>query len=185
MKTEKLSEIWLFKKHSESEIKSWLKKLNYGFFKRANGGHANDGDNFQIWLNYKSEKELFEILEKLKIELKRIPINSPKAIPGKSYNWKEFEKFKSEIKDFPNFEQPLHIEINEIPCFCWIENGRISFSLSGSENGNGYEVTESDFNNCLKLESVFEINDLAKYVSSDYENWITCISRKVYPELFE
>ncbi len=180
MKTEKLSEIWLFEKHSESEVKSWLKKLKYGFFKRAYGGHANDGDSFEIWLNYKTEKEFFEILGKLKIELNSIPSNSPKAIPGKSYSSKEFEKFKNEIKDYPNFEQPMHIEIYEIPSFCWIGNGRITFSFT-----NRYEITETDFNNCLKLESIIEKNDLGKNVSSDYENWITCISRKVYPELFE
>jgi len=184
MKTEKLSESYLFDKHQKSVVKRWNKTLKYGFFKRAWGGHANDGDEFGIWLKYANKTQLFEILDGLEIKLMLIPKNHPKAIPGKEYDWAEYEKFKSEIKHLPEFEQPLHTKIDSVPCFCWIENGKISLKFSGQKDGNKYEVSEMDFENCLRTEKVISEKQLENYVSSDYENWVTHVSEKVYPELF-
>ncbi|CAM4420519.1 hypothetical protein [Zobellia nedashkovskayae] len=185
MKIEKKSENRLFEKHQKSVVKRWNKTLKYGFFKRAWGGHANDGDEFGIWLKYQNRTELFEILDRLQIELKLIPENYPKAINGKKYGWEEFERFKSEIKEFPEFEQPKHIKIAGILCFCWIANGIINLKFSGQENGNGFEVTETDFENCVLIEKMIADKGLENYVSSDYENSVTNISKKVYPELFD
>lgn len=184
MKIEKISESRLFEKHEKSVVKKWIKTLKYGFFKRAWGGHANDGDEFGIWLKYQNKLELFEILDGLQIQLELIPKNHPKAIAGKKYDRVEIEKFKSKIKDFPEFEQPLHVEIQSINCFCWIENGHICLKFSGQEDGNEYEVSELDFKNCLQVEQVIIDKNLENYVSTDYENWVTNVSRKVYPELF-
>ena len=185
MKIDKLSDQWLFQSHSKDEIRKWIQGLKYGFFKRAWGGHANDGDSFEIWLKYDSKSELFEILERLRIKLNEIPVDYPRPIPGKSYQWKEFQKFKNEIKDLSNYEQPTHINIDGIPCFCWIENRQITFSFSGAEDDNRYEVTDADFKNCQALERIIDENGLKDFVTRDYENRITCISKKVYPELFE
>ena len=185
MNTEKLSDNYLFEKHQKSVIRRWNKSLKYGYFKRAWGGHANDGDEFGIWLKYNNRTELFEILNALEIELKRIPENHPKPIKGKPYSSAEFEKFKSEIKDYPEFEQPLHIKVNSIPCFMWIENGKISMKFSGAKDGNSYEVGEDDFENCLRIEQIISDMKLKKYVNTDYEKWVTHISKKRYPELFE
>ena len=182
---QKLSDSYLFQTHPPSTIKSWVNDLKFGFYKRAWGGHANDGDEFGIWLNYSSKEELFRILEGFNIVLNRIPDNYPKAVPGKSYSSEEFEKFKNEIKDFPEYEQPSHISISSVPCFCWIENGKLSLSLSGAEDGNRYEVTETDFKNCLAIERTIEKQKLEAYISKDYEDWVTHISPKYYPELFE
>lgn len=181
----KITEKYLFAKHSINTIKRWNKNLYYGFYKRAEGGFSDDGDEFGIWLNYKNESELFEILNVFKIELKIIPKKYPKPIIGKQYSWTEYEKFKCEIKDYPVYEQPLNIKINEIPCFCWIENGKISLKFSGALDGNHYEVNERDFENCSQIEKIISKNDLGKFVSFDYENWTTHISQKNYPELFD
>lgn len=182
---EKLSDIYLFEKHDKPTVKRWVNALAYGFFKRAWGGHANDGDHFGIWFTYQSRKELFYILEALSIELKRIPNDDPKPVAGKPYSFAEFEKFKREIKDYPGFEQPLHIKIAGIPCFVWIEKGRISLSLSGAADGNRYDVSEKDFENCMIIEQLVADKELSPYVSNDYEQWVTHISRKKYPELFD
>lgn len=185
MNTEKFSDNYLFENHSKSEVKRWNKMLKYGYFKRAWGGHANDGDEFGIWLKYNNQNELLKILNALGIELKKIPKNHPKPIPGKSYSFTEFEKFKSEIKEFPEFEQPSHIKVNSVPCFMWIESGKISMTFSGAKDGNRYEVGEEDFENCLRIEKIITDMELKTYVSTDFENWVTHISKKKYPELFE
>ncbi len=182
---QKLSDDYLFRKHNRETIKGWNKILKFGFFKRAWGGHANDGDEFGIWFTYKTKDELLQILDGLNITLIKIPDNDQKAIPGKKYSTEEFEKFKNEIKDFPEYEQPSHISIYSSPCFCWIENGNISLSFSGAADGNRYEVTEIDLNNCIAIEKVIEQENLGSFVSSEYENWVTHISKKYYVELFE
>lgn len=181
----KLPDAYLFRSHSQSIVVRWSNELKYGFYKRAWGGHANDGDEFGIWLNYVSKDELFQILNALNISLKKIPENYPRPLVGKNYSYEEFQKFKNEIKDFPEYEQPSHISISSVPCFCWIENGKLCFSFSGAEDGNRYEVTETDFNNCLAVERAIKKAKLETYVSREYENWVTHISVKYYPELFE
>ncbi|RKR13963.1 hypothetical protein CLV91_0032 [Maribacter vaceletii] len=185
MNTEKLSDIYLFEKHQKSVIKRWSKSLKYGYFKRAWGGHANDGDEFGIWLKYYNRAELFEILNAFGIELKRMPKNYSKSISSKLYSSAKSKKLKSEIKDYPEYEQPLHIKVNSVPCFMWIENEIISITFSGAKDGNRYEAGENDFGNCLKIEQIITDKKLSKYVNTDYEKWVTHISKKNYPELFE
>jgi len=181
----KIESNYLFEKHSIEVVKKWVNNLDYGFYKRAWGGHANDGDEFGIWLKYKDKTELFEILKVFKIELKVIPKDYPKAIPGKSYSWEEYEKFKNEIKDYPEFEQPSHIEIDKTPCFCWIGKGKFSLTFSGAKDGNKYEISEQDFLNCKYIVNIIKNNKLDKYINKDYEKLSTHISKSVYPELFE
>ena len=67
----------------------------------------------------------------------------------------------------------------------WFLRLRRSLSLSGAEDGNRYEVTETDFNNCLAIERTIEKEKMEAYISKDYEDWVTHISPKYYPELFE
>ncbi len=185
MNTEQLSENYLFEKYRKDVVKRWITSLKYGYFKRACGGFANDGDEFGIWLSYQNQSELFKILNAFGIKLNKIPKNQPKPIIGKPYRFVEYKKFKSEIKDYPEFEQPLHVEIRSIPCFVWIENGKISIIFSGSKADNQYEVGEEDFENCLKIEKIITEMDLIKYVNTDYENLDAYISQKKYPKLFE
>lgn len=127
MKIEKISEPYLFEKHSRAVIKQWNRKLKYGFYKRAWGGHANDGDAFGIWLKYDTKNELFTILNELQIKL----------------------------------------------------------TFSGQKDGNNYEVSEIDFENCLRIENIILNKNLGNYISSEYQNYATNISKRIYPELFD
>jgi hypothetical protein len=137
-----------------------------------------------LTINYKDEVNLFDILGRLGIKLKSIPKDHPKPILGKSYTH-EFSIFKSEIKDFPQYEQPKHVDVSEIKCYCWIENGKITLSLSGGQDGDSYEVSEIDFENCKRLEQIIMDKRLTDKVSRKFEDSITCISKSKYSELFE
>ena len=44
MQIEKLPDIWLFELHSKQTIRAWVRQLRYFYYKRAWGGHANDGE---------------------------------------------------------------------------------------------------------------------------------------------
>ncbi len=182
---EKYPDEYLFETHSKNQIKKWTSTLKYGFFKRAWGGHAGDGDEFGIWLKYKNQTELFDILKTLGVKLKIISKNQPRPIQGKSYMGEEFQKFKTAIKDYPEFEQPLHTKIHLIPCFIWIENEIIAITFSGAKDGNLYQVSKEDFENCLQVEKIITDVNLKKYVSTDYEKSIMYISKNKYPELFD
>lgn len=185
MDIQRLSDSWLFERHSEEEIRRWVNNLSYSYFKRAWGGHANDGDEFKLALNYKDKNDLLDILKKLEIKLNTIPKNHPRPVLGKSYTHDEFSVFKSEIGDFPEYEQPKQVDINGIKCFCWIDKGNITFTLSGGQDGDFYEVTETDFENCKKLEQIITKVGLIDKVSRVLEDSVTCISKKKYRDLFE
>jgi len=179
----KLNDDWLYKTHSRSEIQKWVTSLELFHFCRAWGGHANDGDTFELYLHYSDKENFLVICKKLGFSVKELPPNTPEPIPGKPYPSKEFERFKSKIKDFPEYEQPGNCIIFGCPVFIWIENGRIIISLSGAKEGNLYEVTEVDFENCLKIERAIQALNIS--IDNSIEERITCISRQRYPELWE
>ena len=184
MDIQRLSDSWLFERHSEEEIRRWVNNLRYSYFKRAWGGHANDGDEFTLTLTYKDRDDLLNILKRLDIKLSSIPKDHPKPVPGKPYTHDEYSVFKSEIKDFPEYEQPKHVDINGTKCFCWIEKGNIKFTFSGGRDGDSYEVSETDFENCKNLEQLITDKGLTDKVSRDSENSVTYISRTRYWDLF-
>ncbi|NER14716.1 hypothetical protein GWK08_14765 [Leptobacterium flavescens] len=181
MAAHKLSDDWLFMNFPKYHIRFWASQLKYGFFMRAANNHSKDGDSFQIWLEYKDVKELVEILDHLTIKLEKIPEEAPK----KSFWSKKPQIEQLRIPDLPEYEQPQHTKIDRIPCFCWIEDGRVCLSVSGSKDGNFYKVSEVDFRNCIKLEKILEEANLTSYVSEAYCEIGNCISRKTYPELYE
>jgi len=184
MDIQRLPDSWLFERHAQEEISRWVNNLKYSYFKRAWGGHANDGDEFILTLHYQHKDDLLGILKRLDIELKSIPVGHPKPVPGKPYTEDEYSVFKSEVRDFPEYEQPKHLDINGAKCFCWIENGNITFTFSGGQDGDPYEVHETDFENCKKVEQFITDQGLAYKVSRDFERSVTCISKARYPDLF-
>ena len=151
---------------------------------RAWGGHANDGDYFVLKLHFENRDEFLSILGQLGIKLRLIPQGHPKPVAGRSYTLDEWFHLRSSMKDFPEYEQPGHIKIGEIDCFCWVESGAVDFTFSGQE-GERYEVSETDFVNCRKFEQVIRSKELADRVSRSVESSVCCISRKRYPHLFE
>lgn len=58
MQIERLSDKWLFEQHAKSTIRAWIRQLRYFYFKRAWGGHANDGDEFQVAFTYTDRQDL-------------------------------------------------------------------------------------------------------------------------------
>lgn len=178
-----LSNEWLFQRHTEDEIKKWIRNLEYSYFIRAWGGHANDGDEFSLTLRYDNQNDLLDILNRLNLKLSVIPRDHPRPIAGKAYTHDEYSVFRSEIEDYPGYEQPGRIEVNGIKCFCWIEAGNVEFTFSGAADGNLYEVSELDFQNCRMIEQIISQKQLVDRVSRDCENSVTCISKRRYPTL--
>jgi hypothetical protein len=180
MSEQRIDEAWLFKINSKEEISKWVTNLKYSYlWKRPS--FRDEGDYILLTLNFISKTDLFDSLKVLDIKLRKIPRKWFTSILNKIYSLFGVVRWKSEIKDFPEFEQPLNCKIHNIPVFVWIENKNISFSFSGSKND--YEVSEEDYENCLQLETLIDRYNLTQKVNRDIESNIGCITKSKYPEL--
>jgi hypothetical protein len=178
MGLDKLSEDYICERHPKSEIMQWVNSLRYFLFKRAWGGHANDGDEFQLWIRFADETDLVDKLRQLGITLNRLPDDTPKPIIGKAYSHEEYEDFKSEIPNFPHWEQPMHREIFGESVFVWVHKGnQIEINISGY-----YEVSAADFEKCARLEKHLDVLDWAQY--ADRKTDVCIISKEKYPEFY-
>ena len=106
MQIDKLSPEWVFQQHARPVVKRWLSQLQYFYFMRAWGGHANDGDSFKTAFLFSGRNGLAAIMEQLGIKLNTIPANYPEPVLGKSYSPDEFSIFKHRIATFNDLEQP-------------------------------------------------------------------------------
>ncbi len=185
MEIEKFQDKWLFQTHSKDSLKEWAKELRYFYFVRAWGGHNNDNDRFVASFRYSSKEDLLSKLQKLGIKANILPPDTPRPIVGKSYPAEEFWKFKITVRRFSDLEQPGKTIINSLPCHIYIDDGSIQISVSGTKDGNVYEVTNKDFEICKQLETFFDKFDLKSQRDFRVEENAGCISRKKYPELFD
>lgn len=185
MQADKLSDNWLFKQHAKQELSVWLRQLRYFCFKRALGGHANDGDEFRVAFLYTGKEDLLNKIGQLGGTLNIIPDDYPKSVIGQSYSASEFEKFKSEIKPYTDLEQPGYSIIFGYQVFIWVLENSIQISISGTANDNPYEVTEDDFKACLALENHFDRIGWQNIIDQSLEKSVCCISKALYPELYE
>jgi hypothetical protein len=180
MDTQVINDEWLFKVNPRDEISKWVNNLKFSYFWRR-PSFRDEGDYIITTLNFIDKEDLLRILSFFKIELNRLDKGFSKPITGKQYVWSEFKEFKNEIKDFPEFEQPGNLKINNRDAFVWIENKEICFSFSGSSKP--YEVGNVDFENCLHIESIINTNHLVQKVNRDIESNIGCIAKSKYPAL--
>lgn len=177
-----LSIKWICENHGFDTIKKWVTSLKLFRFVRAVGGHANDGDEFVLLIEYLDIAHLKEILRFFSIELNEIPpdYNSPK--PGVPYKYIEFSKFKSEIKEHPGFEQPGKVKLLNREVFIFVGNNLIKICVTNLYNP--YIVTDEEFQYCMKLEnyliSNFDLN--YSYCNDKFANYI---SKSKYPVLFD
>jgi hypothetical protein len=184
MKENMLPDSYLFYAHSKGKIKGWINNLRYSYFNRACGGHANDGDYFSLALQYRSTEELLLILKQLGIKLSEVPEGNRKLVIGQSYRPQQWADVDPYITELPQYQQPCHTKIGGIECFCWIHAGQIQLAFSGHD-GDMYEVSDGDFENCKKVEQLITSQGLVDKVSRSCEELVTCISKKMYGQLFE
>jgi hypothetical protein len=184
MQIEKLSDNWLFERHSKQTIREWLSKLRYFYFKRAWGGHANDGDEFQIGFSFTDRQDLIYKIGQLGLTLNTIPNDFPRPVIGQPYTAEEYREFKSEIKPFSDLEQPGHSIIFGHKAFIWVHDNSIRITISGTRDNNLYEVTEDDLKVCIELEKQFDYLGWLNIIDRSLEKSVCCISQTKYPQLY-
>ncbi|MEO5910163.1 MAG: hypothetical protein ABIP95_04700 [Pelobium sp.] len=177
MQTEKLSDNWLFQLHSKSTIREWLRQLRYFYFKRAWGGHANDGDEFQVAFTFTERQDLLNKVGQLGLNLNTIPEDFPRLVTGQSYSSEEYNNFKNEIKQFKDLEQPGDSIIFGHKAFIWVHHNSIHITISGTRDDDRYEVTEDDLKVCIQLEKQFDNLGWQKNIDKSLEKNVCCISQ--------
>lgn len=150
---DKFPDDYLFSQHEKATVKRWLSQLRYFHFKRAWGGHANDGDTFIVEFVFPDRITLIEEVNRLGI------------VPG--------------FNDSNNYGR----NVLGKHCFWDIKDIKLELSVSGTADGNYYEVSEDDFNTCLYIEQ--ELDSLSWLGVRNEERSGSYISKRHYPELYE
>lgn len=182
MTIEKLSDKWIGELFQFGDISKWIDELNYFYLIRAWGGHANDFDRFEAYIEFYDRDDLIHKLQLLGIQLSIIREDFPRPQKGVPYPADEYAKFKSEIKSFPDLEQPGHIKISGIPVFVWVGEF-IQFSVSDHDGSNGYILGDQYFDRCKLIERTFDELEWSKFKSSKIESNVCCLTLNKYPEI--
>lgn len=181
MQIERLSDKWLFERHAKSTIRAWIRQLRYFYFKRAWGGHANDGDEFQVAFTFTDRQDLIHKFGQLGLTLNTIPEDFPRPVIGPA---DEYHKLKNRINPFTDLEQPGHSLIFGHKAFIWVHEYSIHITVSGTQDDNRYEVTEDDLKVCVDLEKQFDHLGWQQNIDHSLDNHVCCISQTKYPELY-
>lgn len=182
MSIDKLSDAWLFQEHSKETVRRWVNNLHYFYFKRAWGGHANDGDEFIAKFSHETRQDLLSKLDRLGILLNKLPENHPKPVTGQRYTADEFAMFKNAIKQFADLEQPGHSIVFGHKAFIWISDSTIDITIINTENP--YSLIENDFQICVDLEKEFDVMGFSNFIDRSLEKNLCVLSAQKYPELF-
>ncbi|WP_345953961.1 hypothetical protein [Mucilaginibacter sp. PAMB04168] len=181
---EKRPDSYMFRQHSKETVAGWARQLQYFYFVRARGGHANDDDSFQASIFYTDRVNLEDKLLKLGIVPGVIGPDDPQPVPGQAYTGTEFAKFKIPVYPFPDMEQPGFVNVAGQKVYLTINSTALNFSVSGTADNNFYEVSEADFEACLKIEEIFEQLMWLPFKDTTIEQSSSCVSPITYPEFF-
>ena len=170
---------YLFRQHSEGELREWARRLKFFRYCRASGGHANDGDSLEVAFSYDSDQDIKSFFDYLGVELVFHGTKPPQPEIGVPYPGDVFAAFPRLIKETEWIEQPGHCQIKGIPVFAFCEKGKIRLSVSGGS----YEVTDEHVSNAESLEKVLAEAPL-KVLDPPKDNKY-CFCPKYYPNYFE
>jgi len=170
---------YLFRQHSEAELRGWARKLKLFRYCRAYGGHANDGDSLEVVFSYDSAQDIKTFFDSLGVELVQHATKPPQPETGVLYPGHVFASYPRLIKETEWIEQPGHCQIMGIPVFAWCVKGKIRLSVSGGS----YEVTGEHVANAESLEKAL-LNAPLKVLDPPRDNK-NCFCPKYYPDYFD
>ena len=180
-----LPDSYMFNKHSRQTLTVWMHQLQFFYFMRALGGHSNDDDTFQAGILYENRSDLEFKLNQLGIVPGLIGPNDPRITPGQSYRGDELEKFKVPVYSYPDMEQPGMANIAGQKVYIRVESNAVHFSVSGTADGDHYQVTEADFSACLQIEKVFKQLNWVPNKDIGFQKSRSCFLPANYPVFFD
>lgn len=185
MNLDKISDERLFQNNSKTEIMQWCNNLHFFHYMRDRGGHNCEGDSFCVYFKYNGREDLLAKLSQLGVEVKPLEEGFISYDPTKSYSFDDLDKLKVTILEYPDLEQPQHVEIFGKKAHVWVLANRFEISVSGSKGeGNTYNVSDEDFKVCLEIEKELETLGWSSILDEDIKKHSHCVSKEKYPELF-
>lgn len=160
---ERLDESIMFRDQQKETLIPLCKQLKYFYYLCSGTGHADFGDSFETVLSYSNTEDLQSKIKLLEFNL------SPASNPYEA------------IPEFPEYKQPGKITINGQNCYVSIGEKRISFSVIITSADGGIEGA---FQTCKGIEEFLDSKNLYMTKFTEMENWINCLSPKLYPEFF-
>lgn len=184
MNLDKISDDRLFLNNTKEEVKHWCQSLQYFHYMRARGGHNCEGDSFSVYFRYTTFEDLKSKLLHLGVVLNELKEGFIAFDPFESYSTDDLDKLKTTIFQFPTWEQPQYVKIFGHKVHVWVMADRFEISVSGSENGQTYKVSDADFEVCIALEKQFDKLDWKSLLDEEIKTQIHCVSKEKYPELY-
>ena len=169
---------YLYKHHSESQLRDWASRLKMFRYFRAYGGHANDGDSLDVAFRYTSVESLLSIFESIGYVPTVFKKKPDQAVAGIRYTHEEYSSYPSLIEKTEWIQQPGYCEIFGVQVFIWCGNGIVTISASP---GN-YQVTSEHVEAAEKLEK--NLRELAFDVVDPPRDTKHYICPKYHPHLF-
>lgn len=145
---------------SAETAERWNRELTGFRFFFAHGGHANDGDCLTGRLRFMpGEAGLLDVFGRLELPLIRIPPGTRCQEDGQAHTAEEYNTLPRRIRDYPDYAQPGVTRIFAVPAILGVYREWLSIHVAGA-HGNLWEVTDTDFQNALKLERIFASREL-------------------------
>lgn len=168
---------YLFREHSEAELREWATRLRLFRYFRAYGGHANDADSLDVAFRYDGHAELMSLLERLGLRVRVFHDKPPQPVPGQQYSAQELSAFPSLVSGTRWIEQPGHCTIFGKAVFIWCSTSAVKLSASAGS----WTVTEDHVRAAEALEQEFAHRGPFEVVDppADTEHYVC---PKYYPE---
>ena len=178
---QKLKERYIFETHDRQTVQRWVQSLRYFSFKRAWGGHANDGDEFSVCFRLSDFTDLSEnpeIRDSSTAEyFESILPKSTKSEKDKNvpiFHWED-----------PDIKTSKYFTVFGYKVFVILDSPYMTIQVSGTGIEDPFQVTEADFRVCLALEKEFDSLGWDKYLEKkDIQNNPCFITLSNYPEIF-
>lgn len=185
MNLDKISEERLFQNNTKEEVMRWSQNLQYFHYMRSRGGHNCEGDSFCVYFKYTDREDLINKLQQIGVTLNKLEEGFIAFDPFESYSIDDLDKLKITIAHLSDLEQPQYVEVFGYKAHIWVISGRFEISISGTKDGQTYKVSEEDFQVCQSLETEFDKLGWSAILDEEIKQQIHCVSKEMYPELFE
>lgn len=184
MLADKIPEERLFLNNNKEDVVRWSNMLHYFRYIRGRAGHNCEGDSFSVYFSYEGIEDLSDKLSKLGVTLKEVKEGFIAYDPFESYSFDDLDKLKNIVPATYNLEQPQGVDISGYKANVWVSPIRFEVSVSGSDSGSSYKVSEADFEVCMALEQLFDRLGWQQFRDDSILSLGHCVSPAMYPELF-
>ena len=137
---------------SASTQARWARELRYFRYCPSPGGHGDCPETLSASIPYRGLDALLTLFEKMRHPLRRLPVDAPRPLLGKTYTGDEWSALRHPISAWPDYEDPGFGFLLGVECHVTITGSLIHIHLSGGKNRDFWSVSAVDFRNAKAIE---------------------------------